>query len=100
MQSISVHDLNNMLNAKDEIQLIDVREEDEHLVFNIGGLLLPLGIIQNHLDKIRTDIPVVFYCRKGVRSMIAIQKLEQKYPFGNLLNLSGGMDEWIDVFGK
>ena len=70
---------------------------DSHAEITTNFLLLLFylsNIIQNHVEEIKKDIPVVIYCRKGVRSMIAIQKLEQKYPFDNLLNLTGGMEEW------
>lgn len=94
MHSITVYELKKWLSANEPVQLIDVREAEEHNEFNIGGMHIPLAIIQNHVEEIKKDIPVVIYCRKGVRSMIAIQKLEQKYPFDNLLNLTGGMEEW------
>ncbi len=91
---ISPAELAELLRNGKEIQLIDVREPEENAEFNIGGDLMPLGTIQNQLEKIRKDIPVVVYCRKGIRSMIAIQKLESRFPFTNLINLTGGMEKW------
>ena len=46
------------------------------------------------IDQIEKEIPVILYCQKGIRSHIAIQRLENKFPFENLYNLIGGMDEW------
>ena len=94
MSSITVNELLQKINNNDDIQLIDVRESWEHEEFNIGGQLIPLGDIVDNIDKIEKSKPVVLYCRKGIRSLIAIQKLQQKYPFSNLINLSGGMDAW------
>jgi rhodanese-related sulfurtransferase len=94
MKAITPIELFNLMQARSDIQLIDVREQDEHEAFNIGGELMPLGTITRQIDKIERQIPVVFYCRKGVRSHIAIQRLQQKYPFENLINLTGGMDDW------
>lgn len=94
MQSISAATLQAKLNSNETLQLIDVRELFEHEDFNIGGTLIPLGEITQHINEIPTDIPVVVYCRKGIRSQIAIQKLMDKYPFTNLVNLIGGTEAW------
>lgn len=77
--------------------MVDVREAGEHDDFNIGGLLLPLGEIIARAGELPRDRPVIIYCRKGVRSQIAIQRLEQKFGFTNLYNLQGGLDRWIKI---
>jgi rhodanese-related sulfurtransferase len=77
--------------APDSYQLIDVREPQEHAAHNIGGLLIPLNELMAAHAQIATDVPVVIYCAKGIRSQIAIQRLEQKYEFKNLYNLRGGI---------
>ncbi len=55
MQTISVDQLKARLNAGDSINLLDVREPFEHENFNIGGVLLPLGKIQQ-MDTDAVDI--------------------------------------------
>lgn len=94
MQQISVSELKKKLADGEDIQLVDVREPWEHELFNIGGLLIPLGSIMEYMDKISNNKPIVFYCRKGIRSQIAIQRLEQKMQTENFINLQGGMDAW------
>ncbi len=79
--------------AKRKYLLVDVREEDEHAMYNIGGILIPLGDIVIEQDKIPKAIPVIFYCKKGIRSQIAIRRLQQKYPYANLYNLAGGIGD-------
>jgi rhodanese-related sulfurtransferase len=76
------------------IFLLDVREQDEHDEFNIGGVLIPLGEIVSRINEIPTDQKVLVYCKRGIRSMIAIQKLLIKNPNLELINLSGGMEAW------
>lgn len=98
MNSITVTALAAMMNAKSDFQLIDVREPDEYAAFNIGGELVPLGTITQQIEKIATDKPVILYCRKGIRSQIAIQRLQQKFPFTNLTNLIGGTEAWKKQF--
>ena len=76
MQSISATILKQRLDNNEDIQLIDVREIDEHAAFNIGGELIPLGEIIQKIEKIAKDKPVVLYCRKGIRSQIAFQRMQ------------------------
>ncbi len=98
MKNINAAALAQLLKEHADIQLIDVREDYEHHEFNVGGLLLPLGSITQNISLIEKEKPVIVYCRRGVRSQIAIQRLEQKYPFTNLLNLEGGMESWKKEF--
>ena len=99
MKSITVNELKVKIDNAEYFQLIDVREPYEHEEFNIGGRLIPLNEITQQLDKIATDKPVVIYCRKGIRSLLAIQRLQQKLPFTNLYNLVGGTEAWKKQFG-
>lgn len=94
MKSITVSTLLKMMENKENFQLIDVREEEEHLEFNIGGQLIPVGQITSNILTISTDKSVVFYCKRGIRSQFAIQKLMDKFPFTNLVNLVGGTEAW------
>ncbi|HMI78223.1 MAG TPA: rhodanese-like domain-containing protein [Ferruginibacter sp.] len=98
MNSITAIALKEKMDRGEEFQLIDVREADEHAEFNISGELIPLHQITQQVEKIATDKPVIIYCRKGIRSQIAIQRLQEKYPFTNLLNLIGGTEAWKKQF--
>lgn len=94
MNQISKRQLQKMLTEDDELFLLDVREESEHEEFNIGGTLIPLAEVIKKASEIPKDRPVVVYCRKGIRSQIAIQRLEAKFGFTNLVNLNGGIEKW------
>lgn len=72
-------------------QLIDVREPEEHKYFNIGGELIPLGSILTATDRLASDRPVVVYCKRGIRSQIAIQRWAQWRPEVEFYNLTGGV---------
>lgn len=87
-----------MISRKENFLLIDVRERYEHDAFNIGGELMPLSEIMDNIDKIPANTKVVFYCQKGIRSVITIQRLQQKLPGNELINLSGGMENWRKYF--
>ncbi len=94
MQQITTQQLQQRLKENNDFFLLDVREEWEHKAFNIGGTLIPLGEVIRKSVDIPRDKPVVVYCRKGVRSQIAIQRLEDKYSFTNLINLAEGIEKW------
>lgn len=92
MMHISVEELREKL-LHEQVVLIDVREPAEHEDYNIGGQLIPLDDVLRRSAQIPKDEPVVVYCKRGIRSQIAIQKLEQ-CGFRNLINLRGGMEAW------
>jgi rhodanese-related sulfurtransferase len=100
MQAVTVKELQQLLQQQADIQLIDVREPEEHADFNIGGTLIPLGEILQKANAIAKNKPVMLYCRKGIRSQVAIQRLLAKYPYTNLYNVTGGTNAWIKAFGK
>lgn len=98
MESIDVHTLKNLMSNNDELLLIDVREQHEHEAFNIGGLLIPMSEIFGRLNEIPLNKKVVLYCQKGIRSVIIIQRLQQRNQYHNLVNLTGGMDAWTGAY--
>jgi rhodanese-related sulfurtransferase len=99
MQHITPSQLKEWIAAGKAFRLVDVREDFEHAEFNIGGVLLPLGSVIQQQAQIEREIPVVIYCKKGVRSQIAIQRLSGKFGFTNLINLTGGMERWKREMG-
>ena len=53
MKTITIEEVKAKLDAGEKINLLDVREPHEHAAFNIGGQLLPLGLVQSlQLDEI------------------------------------------------
>ena len=95
MKEISVLELKEKIDNKEDFQLIDVREDFEYEMSNLGGTLIPLAGILIESDKIAKDKPVIVQCRSGKRSAIAIMQLEGK-GFTNLYNLQGGILAWAE----
>jgi rhodanese-related sulfurtransferase len=93
MKEISVQELKEKLDKGEDFQLIDVREDFEYEMSNLGGTLIPLGGILIEVEKIDKSKPVVVMCRSGKRSAAAIMQLEQ-HGFTNLTNLKGGILAW------
>lgn len=92
IQEISVHELKALLES-DSVELIDVREDYEYEIANLGGRLIPLNKVLGRKDEIPRDKEVVVMCKMGGRSKKAIELL-QKEGFKNLINLKGGITAW------
>ncbi len=94
IKEITVQELKEKLDKKDDFQLIDVREDFEYESANIGGLHIPLANVLLESDKVDRNRDVVVYCRSGRRSAAAISQLEQQFGLKNLYNVKGGILAW------
>ena len=90
VQEISVKEFKQWIDSKKDFQLIDVREPFEHQLVNIGGELIPLSRIEERIDLVSLEKPVIIYCKTGIRSAKAIKVLLAKGKF-NLYNMTGGI---------
>ena len=94
--AISVHDLKRKRDAREAIQLIDVREPFEFEIARIDGAkLIPLGQLANRLHELTQNGQTVVHCHTGMRSAQAVQMLRQT-GFTNVYNLEGGIDAWAN----
>lgn len=101
MKQISCNQLKARMEANEKLNLIDVREADEHNAYNAGGISIPLGsIITMQIDEIEDlkNEEIICYCRSGNRSMQASLMLETM-GFTNVKNLEGGMVAWAQLHG-
>ena len=81
------------LHARGEIQLIDVRQPEEHEAGRIAGdRLIELGSLAVEVDSIDRDRPVVFYCRSGSRSAMATEAF--RGAGFDAHNMAGGLLDW------
>lgn len=99
MTTISVATLKERIAANEPLHLLDVREPDERLEFNIGGTFIPLGQVMamqtDEIENLKKE-EIICYCRSGKRSMQAAMMLET-IGFTNVVNLDGGMLAWQNV---
>jgi len=79
--------------SQGSIHILDVREDYEYDIANIGGQLIPLNQVIDRKKEIPSDQPVVVMCKVGGRSQKAIELLK-KEGFDNLINLKGGILAW------
>ncbi len=94
VKEISATEVKRLLEQGTKIQIIDVREPFEYEMINIGGLNIPLSIIENKVGQIEKETTVVVLCKSGQRSAQAIRQLQQYHGFNNLLNMTGGLLKW------
>jgi rhodanese-related sulfurtransferase len=79
--------------SDENVQLIDVRQTDEHEAGHIAGSrLIELADLPVQAATIDRDRPVILYCRSGARSEMATEALLQAGYDAH--NMSGGMLEW------
>jgi len=97
---ITVQELKEKLEKKEEFIFIDVREGYEYEEFNLGAKLIPLGTVAGAIEDYETskDKEVVIHCRSGARSGMA-QQMFQEAGFTNVRNLTGGVLQWQSVYG-
>lgn len=93
MKEVTVSELKKLKDSKADFQLIDVREEHELEICEIGGLHIAMGEVMDNIDKISKDKQVVIHCRSGARSGAICQALEAA-GFSNVYNLKGGIIAW------
>ena len=96
VNEITVWELFNWQSSGEDFQLIDVREQHEYEIANIGGELIPLATIGASTEKIARNKKVVVHCKMGGRSAKAIKQLQEEFGFVNVYNLKGGILAWID----
>jgi phosphosulfolactate synthase len=96
MKELTVEELKQKMDAKEDFQLIDVREDWEVEVCTLGGTHIPMGDILGRVDELRTDVPVIMQCRSGGRSANVVSALESRFGMENLYNLKGGILAWAD----
>lgn len=95
MKEITVTELKQLKDTKEDFQLIDVREDHEVEICQIGGEHIPMGEVLDNLDKISKNKQVVVHCRSGARSGSICQALEKK-GYTNVYNLKGGILAYAD----
>lgn len=92
---ITVEELKKMRDEGVAHQLIDCRRPDEFNFSNIGGTLIEMQTIPQHLEELSTETPLVIICRTGSRSARVTQFLRQN-GFPNAQNLQGGIYAWSE----
>jgi adenylyltransferase/sulfurtransferase len=98
-QSFSARELSpqeaaDYLKSTPGVQLVDVRQPDEHKEARIAqAKLMPLGILPARVHELDKAKPVLFYCAAGGRSGQALLFAEQA-GFKEVKHIRGGIGSW------
>ena len=80
------------LNSKFDLDILDVRSQNEYLNGSVNGSLnIPLINLAENLKKVKPNNKSYVYCKGGYRSMIASSILNSK-GINNITNIIGGYD--------
>jgi molybdopterin/thiamine biosynthesis adenylyltransferase/rhodanese-related sulfurtransferase len=95
--SLTANAFSELLDSNDQLQLIDVRTEEEYQDFHLKqGIHIPLDSLDLNHNTINYNKPVYFICQSGVRSVKAIQILRKHQPKATLINIEGGLNQLRD----
>lgn len=74
--------------------LLDVRSPGEFMAGTIPGAVnIPVDLLRHKLSRLPKDVPVLLFCKVGVRGYIA-SRILTAHGFTNCVNLSGGIDTY------
>jgi adenylyltransferase/sulfurtransferase len=91
-----VRELKQKLDAREPVQLVDVREPFEHEIASIDrARLIPLGELPDRLGELDPDRLTIVHCHSGMRSAQAVRLLRDA-GFAKVFNLEGGIAKWSD----
>ena len=100
--TISVSELKNKIDSKENFLLIDVREPSEFEIVRIpGSVLIPKqGFLDGSaLAGLPQDKPIILHCKSGVRSAECLAILKSA-GFADATHVSGGVVAWAKQIDK
>lgn len=94
--SISPEELKALLDSRERVQLLDVREPEEHAICRIrSAKLVPLGRLERALEGLDKSAELVVHCKTGRRSARAVRLLRAR-GFRRARSLAGGISAWAE----
>jgi len=92
---IQAEELKRRLDAGESLFLLDVREEYEYEISNIGGHLIPLAELPRRTRELDASQEIIALCKMGPRGARAVELLRQA-GFERVRNLDGGLRAWSE----
>jgi ArsR family transcriptional regulator len=91
-------ELNRLLNEKNSIAVIDVRDHDSYVKEHIPGAInIPLADVPKRLADVPRDKTIVCYCWSATCFMSAKACLDLAQRGFKVLELFGGIKAWKDA---
>lgn len=93
MKTMTTEEILSLLDANEDLNIIDVREDEEVAQGMIPGAIhIPLGTIPERVSELDSSKEYIIVCRSGRRSANACQYLASQ-GF-DVTNLEGGMEAY------
>jgi len=94
MQNISAVEMQKLVKQTPDYYLLDVRTLGEYTQKRIKGAhLIPIDQVQNRLNEIPRNKPIIVYCETGMRSAQVGRYLDS-LGYKGVSNLSQGIMGW------
>ena len=93
---VDVYQIKGRLDKGDNVNLIDVREDNEWDLGRIPTAIhLGKGIIERDIESVakNREMELILYCQGGFRSALAAESLK-KMGYKNVYSMSGGFSIW------
>jgi len=93
---ISTHKVNEIIEAKKDYIILDVRTQEEYDAGHIiNAILIPVDDLEVRISEIPKGKSIIVYCRSGRRSAKAADIL-QSNNFYPVYDMMGGIEKWKD----
>ncbi len=95
--TITARDLKNMMDAGENVFVVDVREPNEYEIVSIpGATLIPKGefVSGAALERLPQDKRIVLHCKSGARSAEALAIVKDA-GFSDAVHVGGGVLAWV-----
>jgi monothiol glutaredoxin len=93
IQSMSVRELKELIDAIEPIELLDVRTPEERAIAAIPGAVLLNEAEAARIEALPRDTKLVLHCHHGGRSQQAAEQFIS-LGFSRVFNVIGGIDAW------
>jgi len=96
VENISVEEVYEIIDNDEDYMILDVRTQEEFNEGYIeGAVLIPVSELEDRLNELPQDKPIIVYCKSGVRSSTAANLLVEN-GFIEIYNMTGGITDWIN----
>jgi len=97
---ITVHQLNELREKDNSIQILDIREDSERNHAQIkGSIHIKLTEIASRYSELDKDKNIFVMCHTGTRSQTVVKWLK-KNGYENCVNVLGGIDAWAALIDR
>lgn len=99
-------DANEVKRLLDEGRLVntiicDVRTKEEYEAGHIAGSFsIPLSTLKDREKEIDKEKNIIVYCKSGCNRSVRACQILKSLGFKKVINMKGGIDEWIKIGGK